>query len=222
MNIWIAASDNDIDGVKRYISSGQHKPTDADANGYTPLHAAASYGHIELLDYLVKEVNGDINVQDLDGDTPLHTVEDEHVARHIVEQLGGDHTIKNAEGQTAFDKLLEEEEFPEVIEYLRSLAGDSLPVLSAINDADLPANTSVRLAYRSDVGSSGVGEQQDGGLEEEGGISEEQRERLRQIVESENPEEGMREFLRDAIHQQLANNGGLDGDEDDYKRRRRD
>lgn len=38
-------------------------------------HAAASYGHIPLLDYLVS-VGGDVNIRDSDEETPLFTVED--------------------------------------------------------------------------------------------------------------------------------------------------
>lgn len=99
-NIWVAASDNEIDVVKSYITSGKHTANDKDANGYTPVHAAASYGHLELLTYLVKEAGGDINIVDEEGDTPLHSVEDLATAKYIVEELKGDYKIKNKEGQT--------------------------------------------------------------------------------------------------------------------------
>lgn len=203
MNIWIAASDNDVDAVKKYIETGQLTANSADANGYTPIHAAASYGHLALLDYLINEAKGDINIRDNDGDTPLHTVEDVSVARHMVEKLNADFKIKNDEGQTAFDKLLEDEEFPEVVEYLRTLNGEA-STLDGLESAELPANSSIRLAYQEDA---------------QQGIDEEQRERLRQIMESENPEEGMREFLRQAVHEQFSNG---DFSAEDSKRRRTD
>lgn len=98
-NIWIAASDNDIDYVKSVIESGQHSPNDKDNNGYTPIHAAASYGHIELLKYLISK-GGNINATDEDGDTPLHSVEDADVARILVEEFKADWKLKNSEGQT--------------------------------------------------------------------------------------------------------------------------
>ncbi|ANB13000.1 hypothetical protein AWJ20_1278 [Sugiyamaella lignohabitans] len=100
VNIWIAASDNDIKAVKEYITSGAHTPADKDANGYTPIHAAASYGHIELLRYLINEAGGDINITDEDGDTPLHTVESVETAKFIIEELKGSPNAENDEGQT--------------------------------------------------------------------------------------------------------------------------
>ncbi len=35
-------------------------------------HAAAAYGHIELMRYLLDDAGGDVNIVDNDGDTPLH------------------------------------------------------------------------------------------------------------------------------------------------------
>lgn len=98
-NIWIAASDNDVDYVKTVIESGQHTPNDKDNNGYTPIHAAASYGHIDLLRYLISK-GGNINITDEDGDTPLHSVEDADVARILVEEFKADWKLKNSEEQT--------------------------------------------------------------------------------------------------------------------------
>jgi ankyrin repeat protein len=61
-------------------------------------HAAASYGHLELLEYLI-EKGGDINITDEDGDTPLFTVESVETARWMVDH-GANYDIKNNEGQT--------------------------------------------------------------------------------------------------------------------------
>lgn len=73
-------------------------PNDPDANSYTPMHAAASYAHIELLEYLVS-AGGDVNVKDADGDTPLFTCETVDAARWLVEH-GADAAHKNGEGLT--------------------------------------------------------------------------------------------------------------------------
>ena len=51
-NIWIASSDGDIPAVLEHLAAGV--AVDAkDDNGYTPVHAAASYGHTELLRLLL-------------------------------------------------------------------------------------------------------------------------------------------------------------------------
>jgi hypothetical protein len=217
-NIWIAASDNNIPLVREYISGGTHTAVDKDPNGYTPIHAAASYGHIELLRYLVLEAGGDINVTDLDGDTPLHTVEDIDTAKVMVEELDADYKIKNREGQTvggvrfvliysniiqALEKIEEEDEFPEIIQYLRSLVGG--PVV--LDDStELPENASLRLTYE------GAAPSED--------IDPEQRRRLEEIMSSENPEEGLRQFVQQAVHSQFG--GEVNGSASGSKKARQD
>lgn len=67
-----------------------------DSNSYTPMHAAASYAHLELLEYLLS-VGGDINLRDDDGDTPLYVVESVDTARWMVDH-GADPSLANDEG----------------------------------------------------------------------------------------------------------------------------
>jgi hypothetical protein len=62
-------------------------------------HAAASYGHLELLEYLISK-GGDINIADEDGETPIFTVESVEVARWLVEH-GANVDVQNNEGQSA-------------------------------------------------------------------------------------------------------------------------
>lgn len=69
-----------------------------DENSYSPLHAAASWGHADLLRYLV-ERGGDINLTDSDRETPLYVVENVAMAKLVVE-LGGDPRWTNEEGLT--------------------------------------------------------------------------------------------------------------------------
>ena len=61
-------------------------------------HAAASYGHLDLLEYLISK-GGDINISDEDGDTPIFTVESVDVARWMVEH-GAKVDVQNNEGQS--------------------------------------------------------------------------------------------------------------------------
>lgn len=62
------------------------------------MHAAASYAHLELLDYLLS-VGGDVNLADDDGDTPLFIVESVAAARWLIEH-GADPRHQNEEGLT--------------------------------------------------------------------------------------------------------------------------
>ena len=48
-NIWVAASDGDQARVQYLIEHDGLLPTSKDASGYTPLHAAVSYDHSNLL-----------------------------------------------------------------------------------------------------------------------------------------------------------------------------
>ncbi|KAA8912691.1 hypothetical protein TRICI_003409 [Trichomonascus ciferrii] len=193
-NIWIAASDGNVEKVKEYISKGQG-PNDKDVNGYTCMHAAVSYGHRELLDYLIS-VGGDINVSDEDGDRPLHVVESLDMAKYAVEEYKADYRAKNSDGQTPLQKIEEEDEFPELIEYLKTLTPDLVSDDKPKNDLDeqlpdLPASSTVTYSYENEV---------------QGNVDEAQRRRIEQIIHSENPQEGMIEYLRQAVHTQMNNN----------------
>lgn len=120
-NIWVAAADNNIELVNNYLDSGNYTPNSRDPNGYTPVHAAASYGNIELLELLLKH-GGDINVQDNEGDTPLHHCEELKVVRYLVETLQANWKIKNHEDHDPEQEL--EDEYPEIADYLKQLKND--------------------------------------------------------------------------------------------------
>jgi uncharacterized protein len=99
-------------------------PEAADRAGYTAIHAAASYGHLPLLRFLIKDRNGDINVKDLEGDTPLHMCELVEVAREMIEELGANVSLKNNEGLTAAEAVREEGDFDDLADYLESVTPD--------------------------------------------------------------------------------------------------
>ncbi|KZV62912.1 ankyrin [Peniophora sp. CONT] len=128
-NIWVAASDGDLARVQHLIEVEGMSPNVPDAYTYTPMHAAASYGHLEVLEYLVSH-GGDVNVTDDDGDTPLYTVENVETATWLV-QHGAVVERQNSEGVSPADHL--EEDFPDISSYLRSLS------TAASNDDDASA-----------------------------------------------------------------------------------
>ncbi|KAH9945241.1 ankyrin [Epithele typhae] len=117
-NIWVAAGDGDIERVRMLRTFTATSPNVPDQNTYTPMHAAASYGHLDVLEYLIAH-GGDVNVTDEDGDTPLYAVESVETARFLVER-GATANHQNAEGVSPA-QYLEEEEFPAVAAYLRSV-----------------------------------------------------------------------------------------------------
>jgi len=113
-NIWVAASDGDLQRVQYLIEHEGLSPNVPDANTYTPMHAAASYGHTGLLEYLVSK-GGDVNVTDEDGDTPLYTVETLEVAKWLVDH-GAIVDRVNSEGISPAQHL--EEDFPAIARFL--------------------------------------------------------------------------------------------------------
>ncbi|KAJ3056096.1 hypothetical protein HK097_008132 [Rhizophlyctis rosea] len=122
-NIWLAASDNKIDILKHFLDHGGPggqplDPNIKDQNGYSPLHAAASWSRVELIRLLIQEYGADPNITDTEGDTPLHVVETAECARLLVE-LGADPNKRNDDGQLPIETADEEEQH-EVVEYLKS------------------------------------------------------------------------------------------------------
>ncbi|KAH9481432.1 Ankyrin repeat-containing protein P1E11.10 [Psilocybe cubensis] len=102
-----------IDNQNLHLALSPNMP---DPYTYTPMHAAASYGQIHVLEYLLS-CGGDINITDSDGDTPLYTVENLETARFLV-QHGAIVDRHNLEGVSPIEHLTEE--FPQIADYLRS------------------------------------------------------------------------------------------------------
>ncbi|KAF8807033.1 ankyrin [Phlegmacium glaucopus] len=115
-NIWVAAGDGDIDRVRELLEQQDLSPNVPDQFTYTPMHAAASYGQIDVLEFLISH-GGDVNIADSDGDTPLYTVENLETARFLV-QHGAVVARRNNEGISPIDHL--NEDYPHISEYLRS------------------------------------------------------------------------------------------------------
>jgi len=84
------------------------------SQGYTPVHAAAAWGRVEILGSLLKRAPAAANVVDEDGDTPLHHLADatelgKKELQGVVDLLLASHadpTLKNGEGKTCLDVAL--------------------------------------------------------------------------------------------------------------------
>lgn len=138
-NLWTAASDGDVARVKHLLSPESSSGLNAnspDENGYTAIHAAASWGHADLLRMLIAEHGGDINVADSDGDTPLFTVESLNMCKLVLE-LGGDPTLVDNDGLTPAKFLLEDHE--DIARYLAELTGEELPAVASTSSMPMDA-----------------------------------------------------------------------------------
>lgn len=122
-NLLIQVPDNPA-AVLTNLGLYSHLANAQDHNGYSLLHAGASYRYLDLMRTLVKEYNVDPNIADNDHETPLFYAESISVARCLVEELGADPNWRNSDGQTADEKMEaegdEEDELVLTAEYLYS------------------------------------------------------------------------------------------------------
>ena len=93
-----------------------------DSHGYSLLHAATSYGHVELVHALIKDFNVSPDICDEDDETALFNAETVEMAKELL-VLGVSIDAKNNEGQTAAEKLDDDDEQPIVAAFLRHAAG---------------------------------------------------------------------------------------------------
>ncbi|CUM64020.1 uncharacterized protein PRCAT00001608001 [Priceomyces carsonii] len=201
-NIWIATADNQIKIVTDYLESGNFTPNSKDPNGYTPIHAAASYGHLKLLKLLV-ERGGDINIQDNEGDTPLHHVEDVETAKYMIENLNASFKMKNNDGLTAIRYIEQEEEFPELVDYLRLLDHTLTPTKEQIEwTSPIPS-----LPFSGSHGDYNIRYSVENEEQETDDLMtrEERQQKLQEVINSEDPEEALRDLVKNAIHEGLQN-----------------
>ena len=95
------------------LASGQ------DDHGYSLMHAAASYNHMDVLRALVNEFHVNVDLKDEDGETALFVAETIDCAKVLIEELHADITLRGDEGKTAREKIEEDGDFPELAVYLR-------------------------------------------------------------------------------------------------------
>ena len=104
---WVAASDGDLELVKKSLKTLNMFPSVSDENGYTLVHAAAAYNQISILEWLSQQ-NMNVNAQDNDGDSPLHHVEKKGTAQFLVEKMNANPNLRNAKNKTALQEKMEE------------------------------------------------------------------------------------------------------------------
>ncbi|CDO93129.1 unnamed protein product [Kluyveromyces dobzhanskii CBS 2104] len=193
MNIWIAASNGETETVEKFINAGQ-TANDKDDNGYTPVHAAAAYGHIDLLKTLVQKYQGDVNIRDSDDDTPLHHCEDATTARVLIEELKADYGLSNNEGRTCFQVWQDTcDENLDLMKYAEEVLGESVFDSSLGIDKEQLSQfkDNIRYTLENDP------------VDESDPESLERRKKLESIIQGENAEEELEKYIRDLVHNQF-------------------
>ncbi|KAI8880978.1 Pkinase-domain-containing protein [Backusella circina FSU 941] len=178
-NLWVAAGDGQLDRVKELVEEGADL-NGHDENGYTAMHAAASYNQLDIVKYLADK-GANVNVQDFDKDTPLFVTETVDMAQLLLD-LGADPKLKNELGLTAAMTAFDEG-WEEVAQLLVEVTGEELPTFEEEEDEE------DRLAHTqqdSDEDDELTPEMNDklqqiiSTIEEQGGVEDE--EKLREMV----------------------------------------
>jgi hypothetical protein len=202
-NPFLLAAENSSDLLPLLRSNTSFASTQ-DEHGYSLLHAAASYNHIDLLRSLVDEFHVDVNLKDEDGETCLFVTETVPIAQCLVEELHIDVEIRSYEGMTAAEKIAHEGDFPEVAAHLQSVGGGQMNGSSTFREAlgsssihppPLPPNVTVNVGTLADQPLDGEGQEPD----------PEFKRRIEALAAKDNfhSEEGQRELrnlITDAVH----------------------
>ena len=166
-NIFTLAADNSPQ-LLPILRSNPSLASAQDPHGYSLVHAAASYNHLDLLRTLVHEFQADPNIRDEDGETALFVVESVESAQCLLEELGADLTVKNDEGMTAEEKIRAEGDYPTIADFLREsrvigapTVGDTQSVENGSPPPPLPPNVKVHLGTMEDSQVTGEGTEPD-------------------------------------------------------------
>jgi len=105
-NIWVACTNGDEARLRQLLQEG-FSVNAKDEFGYSPIHAAASYGQVDLLRVLLS-LGADVNIRDNEGDTPLLVCETPEVFELLV-AAGADATAVNTEGEGILKKAVDDD-----------------------------------------------------------------------------------------------------------------
>ncbi|CAD6587535.1 MAG: hypothetical protein ASARMPREDX12_002926 [Alectoria sarmentosa] len=199
-NIFILAADNSPK-LLPILHSNPSFASAKDEHGYSLIHAAASYSHVDLLRTLIHEFHVDPNITDEDGETALFVVESVELAQVLLEELGVDPSINNDEGMTAEDKIRAEGDYLTIAEFLREsrvigapAVGDTHPIENGSHPPPLPPNVKIRLGTMEDSQALGEGAEAD----------PEFRQRIEELAarddfQGEEGQKQLRDLITDAI-----------------------
>ncbi|GBG55292.1 hypothetical protein SPFL3102_00718 [Sporomusaceae bacterium FL31] len=106
-----------------FLQAGMSPNSYRISDGFTPLMAAASFGRLEIINFLI-EHGADVNAKDKDGQTALMKAVAYNYpqAAKILLQAGADSSTRDTRGNTA-SSLAAEKKDPEVLKLLPQAAG---------------------------------------------------------------------------------------------------
>lgn len=221
-NQYIMAADNRPD-LLPLLRAQPELARQQDDHGYSLIHAAASYNHLDLLRTLVRELHVPVDLRDEDAETALFVVETVEAARCLVEELGLDPDIRGDEGMTAAEKIAADADFPLVAEYLMGLQSVLAAAAEVLVDGTLPPPpegmtvTMGTMAAPAEVGtsassasngeeasSSRAGAETSGSGDSEGAPDPEFRRRIEQLAarpdfHTEQGQAALRQLVEDAL-----------------------
>ena len=199
-NVFILAADNSPQ-VLPILRSNPALASAQDDHGYSLVHAAASYNHLDLLRALIHEFHVDPNVRDEDGETALFVVESVEPAQCLIEELGADPTVKNDEGMTAEEKIRAEGDYPTIADFLRESRvigapadGDNQSFENGSHPPPLPPNVKIHVGTMEESHAAGEGTEAD----------PEFRRRIEELAarddfQGEEGQKQLRDLIKDAI-----------------------
>jgi hypothetical protein len=204
VNIYILAAD-DPSALTAHLRENPSVASSQDEHGYSLVHAAASYNHLDLLRALVSEFHVPIDLKDEDGETALFVVETVAAAKVLVEELGLDASITNDEGLTAKEKMESDDEFPAIVEYLQTVGSTASGSVNGTTNGDSSATTDLPPVPEGLQVSFGSMSEQDAGSQEP---DPEFRRRLEELAAREDFQtpEGQEE-LRRLVEQAVTGEG---------------
>ena len=101
----LAAVEGDVDTVQLWIDQDPLNVITPYIGGYTLLHLSSRHGQIEISELLLYPFNFQIDVRDIDGNTPFHEAaksENLKMVQLLIER-GASINIKNRKGKTPLD-----------------------------------------------------------------------------------------------------------------------
>lgn len=105
---WIAAADGKLGLLQTSLSSLNLPVSAADENGYTLLQAAASYGQIPVVEWILSQNMVDVNAVDNEGDSAIHYAGSLDALKMLIEVGKASPVLQNKEGKTALQAKQEE------------------------------------------------------------------------------------------------------------------
>jgi ankyrin repeat protein len=105
---WVAVSEGNIVLLQSSLTLLNLPLTAADENGYTLLHAAASYNQMEILQFLLSQNTVDVHATDNDGDSALHYAGNVPVIELLIQVGKANPAQVNSQGKTALQAKQEE------------------------------------------------------------------------------------------------------------------